>query len=292
VAGKAAASLALGSIFWNDPGKVSFDGDLAARYLEAAKQIYAYGKQRPAAQPSNPPEFYQERSFEDNMALAAVALFRATGEAVYLQEARAFAKAAGGAGALSWSDSHALAHYEIARADPAYVPEAKRHLEASLDAARGFAMADPFRVGLQRLHWGSAPDMAGVGLQAFWYRDLTGDGRYLALGQQQWDYLLGANPWGVCFVSGAGTTWPRFPHHQVADLARIELTGFWDEGPVPLAVFTGQKLKLSRPDPYAAFQSEGAVYHDDKEDYVTNEPTLDANAAGISLTAWVVAGRR
>jgi hypothetical protein len=291
VAGKAAASLALAAVIWNDPGKPYFDADLVSTYLEAAKQIYAYGKAGPLAQPSNPPEFYGERSFEDNMALAAAALFRATGEAAYLQEARAFAKTAGSAGALSWSDSHALAHYEIARVDRSYVPEARRQLETSLEAARGYAAADPFRVGLQRLHWGSAPDMAGIGLQAFWYRDLTGDARYLALGQAQYDYLLGANPWGVCFVNGAGTTWPRFPHHQIADLARIELTGFWNEGPVPLSVFTGQKLKLSRPDAYAPFQSDGAVYHDDKEDYVTNEPTLDANATGLSLTAWYVASR-
>jgi hypothetical protein len=289
VAGKATASLALAAVIWNDPGQPFFDTELARRYLEAARGIYSYGKQWPLAQPSNPAEFYNERSFEDNLALAAAALFRATGDAVYLQEARAFARAAGDAGALSWSDSHALAHYEIARVDPSYVPEARRHLETSLEAARGYAAADPFRVGLQRLHWGSAPDMAGVALQAFWYGDLTGDGRYLALGQAQWDYLLGANPWGVCFVSGAGTTWPRFPHHQIADLARIELTGFWDEGPASLSQFAGQKITLSRPDAYAAFQSEGAVYHDDKEDYVTNEPTLDANATGISLAAWYVA---
>ncbi len=289
VAGKAAASLALAAVIWNDPGKPYFDRALVATYLEAAKQIYAYGKKRPSAQPSNPAEFYNERSFADDLALAATALFRATGEQAYLKEAGEFARAAGDASALSWSDSHALAHYELARIDPAYVPEARKHLETALEAARGFAGADPFRVGIRRLHWGSAPDMAGVALQAFWYRDLTGDGRYLLLAQQQWDYLLGANPWGVCFVGGMGTTWPRHPHHQIADLAGVELTGFWDEGPVPLSAFAGQKITLSRPDAYAAFQADGAVYHDDKQDYVTNEPTLDANATGISLTVWHVA---
>ena len=289
VAGKAAASLALGAVIWSDPGKPYFDSALAATYLEAAKQIYAYGKKRPSAQPSNPAEFYNERSFADDLSLAATALFRASSDPAYLQEAREFARAAGDAPALSWSDSHALAHYELARVDPSYVAEAGRHLATSLEAARGFANADPFRVGIPRLHWGSAPDMAGVALQAFWYRDLTGDGRYLPLGQAQWDYLLGANPWGVCFVAGAGVTWPRYPHHQIADLAGIELIGFWDEGPVPLSAFAGQKITLSRPDAYAAFQSDGAVYHDDKQDYVTNEPTLDANATGLSLTAWHVA---
>ena len=289
VAGKAAASLALAAVIWRQPARSYSDAALASTYLDAATQIYAYGKERPRAQASNPTDFYGERSVEDNMALAAAALYRATGDAAYLREAREYARAAGTAPEFSWSNSHALAHYEIARLDPSYLAEAKRHLETALDTARGFAEADPFRVGLQRLQWGSAPVMAGVALQAFWYRDLTGDGRYLGLGQAQWDYLLGANPWGVCFVNGAGTTWSRLPHHQISDLTRTQLTGFWNEGPVPLSVFEGRKITLAGPDAYAAFQSEGAVYHDDKEDYVTNEPTLTANATGMSLTAWHVA---
>jgi hypothetical protein len=289
VAGKAAASLALGSVIWNDRAKPYFDAKRASLYLEAARQIYAYGKKRPQAQPSNPPDFYGERTFEDDMALAAAALFRATGEALYRQDARSFASAAGGWGGFSWADSHAQAHYEVARIDPGYVAEARWLLEASLETARGFAEADPFRVGLSKLHWGSAPVMAGVALQAFWYRDLTGDGRYLPVGQAQYDYLLGANPWGVCFVNGAGTTWSRFPHHQIADLTKTQLTGFWNEGPVPRSVFEGRKITLSGPDVYAPFQTEGAVYHDDKEDYTTNEPTLTSNATGLSLTAWYVA---
>jgi hypothetical protein len=291
VAGKAAASLALGAVVWNDKARPYFDPKRASLHLEAARQIYAYGKNRPQAQPSNPPDFYGERTSEDNMALAAAALFRATGDAAYLQDARAFAQAAGGGG-FSWADSHAQAHYELARIDPAYLPEARRHLETNLEAARGFSEADPFRVGLQRLHWGSAPVMAGLALQAFWYRDLTGDARYLPVGQAQSDYLLGANPWGVCFVNGAGTTWSRFPHHQIADITKTQLTGFWNEGPVPRSVFEGRKITLAGPDVYAAFQTDGAVYHDDKEDYTTNEPTLTSNATGLSLTAWYVAATR
>src|SRR5207302_6778458 len=39
-------------------------------------------------------------------------------------------------------------------------------------------------------------------------------------------------------------------------------------------------------DIYAAYQTGSAVYHDDTEDYTTNEPTLDMNASGLALTAW------
>jgi hypothetical protein len=33
-----------------------------------------------------------------------------------------------------------------------------------------------------------------------------------------------------------------------------------------------------------------AVYHDDVADYVTNAPTITANALGIALMAWFAAG--
>ena len=33
--------------------------------------------------------------------------------------------------------------------------------------------------------------------------------------------------------------------------------------------------------PYAEFQSDGAVYRDDRMDYVTNEPTITAAATAI-----------
>jgi hypothetical protein len=55
-------------------------------------------------------------------------------------------------------------------------------------------------------------------------------------------------------------------------------------------VFEGQGLTLSHEDTYAEFQTETAVYHDDVEDYVTNEPTLDAAAFGLAVTSWFAAG--
>jgi endoglucanase len=90
----------------------------------------------------------------------------------------------------------------------------------------------------------------------------------------------------VSFVSSAGTTWSRTPHHQIADITHTELVGFWNEGPVRRATFEGERITLSGPDEYSAFQSDEAVYHDDVADYVTNEPTITANAAGVALASW------
>jgi hypothetical protein len=287
VAGKAAAALALASVLWNDAAQPYQDAELAATYLQAAVEIYAYGKEHPEAQASKPTDFYEEKTWRDDLALAAAQLYRATGDEVFLQEARDYAAAAGAFESLDWANTHALAHYEIARLDPTYVDKAAGFLAAHLEAAAAYSTVQSFSVGISEFHWGSNETMANVALEALWYEDLTGDSTYRGLAQDQRDFILGRNPWGVCWVNGAGTNWPRFPHHQIADIAGIELVGFWDEGATPLSTFKeAGPRRLRGEDIYAEFQTEEAVYHDDAEDWVTNEPTITMNAAGLALTAW------
>jgi len=40
---------------------------------------------------------------------------------------------------------------------------------------------------------------------------------------------------------------------------------------------------IREADPFAAFQDERAVYHDDLNDYSTNEPTMDGTASAILM---------
>ena len=58
------------------------------------------------------------------------------------------------------------------------------------------------------------------------------------------------------------------------------------DGPVKAAIFGSLKgVTLTREDAFAAFQSEGAVWHDDVMDYATNEPTMDGTAEAILMFA-------
>lgn len=297
VAGRAAAALALAASLWNDPANSFYDPDLADLYLTAAQQIYDYGKARPEAQPAtgdpDMPElaesFYPEESWQDDMALGAAELYRATGDPAYLAEARAYVVQDNGGEPFSWADVRVLAYYEIARLDSAYTPTATAALANDLAYYQSIVQANAFRAGVQEFYWGSAETMVGEALTALWYEDLSGDTAYHALAQAQRDYMLGGNPWGVSFVNGVGANWPHHPHHQVADLTGAELVGFWDEGPATLAQFLAQNITLNGEDIYAAFQSEEAVYHDDVEDYTTNEPTITMNGAGLAFIACFVA---
>jgi hypothetical protein len=58
------------------------------------------------------------------------------------------------------------------------------------------------------------------------------------------------------------------------------------DGPVQESIFTSLKgVRLSRTDRFERFQSREAVYHDDWQDYSTNEPTMDGTASAILLMA-------
>ncbi len=288
LAGKAAGALALAAVIWGDPQTPTANPALAQTYLQAARELYAFGLKHPAAQPSTPADFYDETTWRDDMAFAGAMLYLATDQPHYLEEAETFARAAGPGWGLDWGSLHGLAHYELGLLDPHYRNTAARFLATDLQDGQTALAHRPFAVASDEMYWGIFEDMLGLSLEAFWYADLTGDTRYLPLATAQRDYILGRNPWGVCFVSGAGTRWPHHPHHQVADLNHLDAFGFWDEGPVPWETFHDEGITLrTSPDPFAPFQTSRAVYHDDVADYVTNEPTITTNATAIALLAWL-----
>ena len=285
LAGKVAAAFALAAQIYGDPAGDVYSPTLATHYRALAEAIYAWGKARPAAQPSFPHYFYDETSWRDDMALAAAELYRLTGDASYRNEAHAYAQSAGPGWWWSWETLNGIAHRELALADPAYLPTAIQYLKEDLD---GFiSKIDNPWGAVKPFVWGSAYPIMGAAIEANWYEELAGDSTYEALAQAQVDFLLGRNPWGVCFLNGAGINWPHDPHHQVAYLGLRplgkELTGYWAGGPVEERIFLEIGITLAEEDEYAAFQSSQAVFHDDRNDYITNEPSIGLNASGVLL---------
>lgn len=287
LAGKSAAAMALAAAIWGDKTQPYYDREYARNMLAAAESLYKYGKKRPAVQSSE--GFYEETGWTDDMALAAAELYRATKNTTYLRDARAYAFEAGSAGGLNWGNVHGLAHYELAKLDLNSMAQSRQFLEADLMPAENFAKENPFKTGLDQFYWGSNETLAGLALEALWYEDLTLNPRFLPVAQNHRDFIFGVNPWGVCWVSKAcmGAT-PLHPHHQIADLTNSNLAGFWDEGPVPMAEFDTSGIQLDHPDEFAQFQDKTAVYHDDRADYMTNEPTIAMNAIGLALASWSI----
>ena len=121
--------------------------------------------------------------------------------------------------------------------------------------------------------------------------------------------MLGANPWGVSLIIGAGTPWTNCPQQQPANLlgsltgGAPELWGAAVEGPTATAVKGGyDTMRRCPPDgqrhvtrsstattaPSGA--SRVAVYRDNVESYTTTEPAIDLTATSFLAFSWRQAG--
>jgi hypothetical protein len=242
----------------------------------AAEEAYAAADFAP---PLVDCESYRDTTWLDKMALGAIELYRTTGEQRYLDDARGYADQAGPGYWFNWAKVNGLAQARLA---PWHAP-ALESLEKDLIAFRHQSETHPWGMAGTET-WGTTLIVAGAAIEALLFEELTGRDDYTPMAFTQRDFLFGTNPWGVCFVGGLGAVYPRDFHHQVARLVRRGwLRGAVTEGPAPPAVLEAQQIHLADADEYAEFQSERGVYHDDRNDYVTNEPTLSANAMAVLL---------
>ncbi|MBA8794184.1 hypothetical protein FHX74_001789 [Friedmanniella endophytica] len=261
--------------------------------------------------------FYPETVWRDDMELGAVeiaqarrALGRPTGG--YLDQAAHWA-----AGylvhdrgdTLNLYDDSALAHVELVRATRGRSAlrtidaRVTADLAAQLSGAARRSAADPFRAGVDGTQFDVDSHTLGLVATAGWYHRLTGSHRFDALAASLQAWVFGANAWGVSFMVGVGTTFPRCLQHQVANLAgRLDgrpplpvgavvngpngadlfsdgLDGFQDgmrhcpgTGAVP-AVRAG------------VFDGSGSVFLDDVRSWQTDEPALDMTGAAIIAAA-------
>jgi hypothetical protein len=124
--------------------------------------------------------------------------------------------------------------------------------------------------------------MASFATQAYLYRKMTGDRRFIEYEFAALDWLFGTNPWGVSMIIGYPNTGrvAHHPHSVVADLLGVHTQkGGLLDGPVYRSIFQNlQWVNLHQPDEYEAFNTGFIVYHDDLGDYSTNEPIMDGTA--------------
>jgi hypothetical protein len=85
---------------------------------------------------------------------------------------------------------------------------------------------------------------------------------------------------------GVGAVSPRDVHLMTTRLTKRPLRGGLVDGPVYERIFKALKgVSITEPDPLADLQDARAVYHDDFQDYATNEPTMDGTASAILMWA-------
>jgi len=280
LAGRCAAAFAAASRLYH-----SHDRAFAARCLAAAKSVYELGVQNPVVLSTKPADFYPESTWADDMEWGAIELYRAAKDPRYLTDALAYAEKAGASGTYtSVYNTHAFAHYILYKHAPVDArPKLLEYLRTDADDARTHAAGNPYGLGTP-LTWGTAEAAAGAAITCLLYSELSVDRAYEAIARAQRDYLMGVNPFSLCCLIGAGTRYALFPHHQIANIRNIELTGAIVGGPSDAASFDKEHITLRDPQFVSQApapigdvdgEEEAGVYHDVVEDYVTNEPAND-----------------
>jgi hypothetical protein len=293
LAGRYAAAMALAYQIWkDDPRQQPF----AQRCLQAGKEVYDLGRGKEGVQQGNSysaPYRYAETTWADDMEWGAAELFRATSTRQYLDDAKRYASLAA---AESWMGQEQTGHYQ-------YYPflnaghfrlydlvdrQFKKILAGYYREGIGRCISagenNPYRIGVPFI-WCSNNLTTALATQCLLYELMTGDASTREFAAKQRDWLLGRNPWGYSMFTQIGSVSPQDPHLMTMQLTKRPIRGGLVDGPVYERIFKSLKgVAITEPDPLALFQGQ-AVYHDDVQDYSSNEPTMDGTASAILLWA-------
>lgn len=313
------------------------DPAYAQRCLLAGQSIYDRANTHPrgALVTAVPFAYYPEREWRDDMELGATELYLGTAalegsepvglphpEAVfYLSPAGYWANAyitAKGSGqdSLNVYDVSALADRDLARIlqtpqalyaieedeavnVPTGIPALLKDRHDQLALAHRLARQEPFGLADPAMPSDTVSHALGYAVQAGLYSEMGGGSAFGALGQDQLDWVLGANAWGSSFVVGAGSVYPHCLAAQIPNLSgslngrgRI-LVGATVDGPTgregvrELGAPDGYRRcpRRGRPDPFRAQSGHGLAYLDDVRSSATSEPSDDLAALTLLAAA-------
>jgi hypothetical protein len=263
--------------------------DYANELLDHARAIYAFADSHRGKYSDSIPaaaNFYKSwNGYQDELVWAAIWLYRATGEASYLAQARTGYQnlSSGGAGnhpyqwTISWDDKSFGCYILMAMIDggSVYRSDAERWLDYWSVGVNGQKVPTTPGGLAWRDQWGALRYAANTAFCAFVYADRVSDpgGRYSLFARTQIEYALGLNPAGRSYVCGFGTNPPMNPHHRNAHASLSN----------NIAVPANNRHVLFGA--LVGGPNSSDVYVDDRTDYVKNEVAMDYNAAFTGAVA-------
>lgn len=265
------ATMAIASRIWRD--KFQYN-EFADKCLGLAEKYYSIRNRVPDVDSSGT-GMYLDNSFEGKMALGAVELYITNKKPNYLNDAKLYADYAGSDFWWSWGNINSIAHYRLAMFDTKY----KDFIKNSLEHFSKNMQNNLFGLGTT-LSWGTNHTLLGITLLNILWSRLSNDKSYNSLATVQKDFILGRNPWGISFIFNVGKNFAKNFHHQVSFI-KGKLNGGFAAGPATKEFLKNYNITYENPDKYAKFQTNDMFYRDDHVDYITNEPTIAANATAI-----------
>ncbi len=259
---KYAAAMALGYNLYKEREPES---NLIKNYLRLAKIAYERAK------------LLQNGHF-DKLCLSAIELYLASGEEKYLKDAKGFNVFLSSS---SWGHYSDFTNFAHVRLTPFFDSAGKKLKESIIDFYED-SENNLFGFNIQYV-WGSLYVALSSANAGWFYFFLTNDKTYNQLQRNIGNYLLGLNPWGVCFISSLGKVYPKNIHNGVARVLKNQgkisyasIPGAVAEGPFNRSKWEENYSKFvpTDEDIYHHFHTSECVYHDHVNDYVTNEPCI------------------
>lgn len=160
-------------------------------------------------------------------------------------------------------------------------------IRSELEIAVSLASDDPFRFGVANQRGDASGRGFGLVATAAWYAAVTGDPSFRRFALEQTSWIFGTNPWGTSLVIGIGTTYPRCPRHQIANL-RGALVGAAVNGPNAEAAFQGsarsanpRRCPVDGSDPFLAMTGNQTRYRDDVTAWQSVDPAIHTTSTGL-----------
>jgi endoglucanase len=279
-----------------------YDPRFADRLLNAAERAWQWVQQNPGKYPSggfkNPDDEnggdYAVSGDETAVQLwAAGCLFHATGTDVYGNEfSRLWSKRDQTTEiyGLSWSDGYAFgmfAYLNTPGGDPSLKQLIKEVVWKQSRSIVRTIEGSGFRVALKGnqppfgYQWGSTCLALNFATYLLLANEYMPQLEFVNGAASQLNWVLGVNSLNKSFITGVGGNPVRSPHHVLSIVRGEAVPGAITEGPNAMSVGGDPVLRSM----FKANVPFSKRYADDKGSWATNEPTIDANAAFIAVTA-------
>ena len=253
-----AAALALYSMNFNDE-----------KSLEYAKALFEYAQNNPeglsVGHEETVMQFYHASSLNDDKALAAAMLYKATGENGYKAVYNSLSNDLYCGWAISWDDVKALAAL--------YAPDGGTANNSVAEYVAGSAASSKNSEGFVLIsQWGSARYNTALQFMGLLADKRQGKDRFFDWAQGQMSYILGNNAGKHCFVTAYNDMSVKYPHHRAVyndysfpncNSIKHKLVGALVGGPM----------------------ADSTSYTDSASDYTQNEVALDYNACLVCSAA-------
>jgi len=263
-----------------------FDAKFSKEVLVAAEKAFEWANKNPSVLFKQPDGMntggyhHPNETAKDERLWAAAELYMSTKKKIYAQ---AVDSVPFNSSSPWWGDANFLAVYRLANDKNGFNKNLTKAAQDTLlvlanmlrDAAENSAYGLP--IMKWNWVWGSNSVVANNGIVLLHAYYLTKDKRYLHGAQRALDYLLGANPLDISYVTGYGNRTPLDPHHRPSEADGIfePVPGMLVGGPHE----GGQDIKPGNCEINYVQKGKPALsYIDHNCSYAANEVAINWNA--------------